>query len=199
MTVNGQTKDFWLRRPGTLDPTFRTIRFGQDAYRLAFDYERKELPFSLKLMDFEVGMDPGTQQASSFTSEVLLNDPQRRVEDRPVTITMNEPLSWWHYTFYQSNYQRERDPQSGRPTGRFVSIFQVRYDPPWCWGTVYGGCLLVVLGTFVQFYMRAGVFSDGGKKQAERDARREAKRQGKPLPPKTTKRKARAADDDEPL
>lgn len=195
MSVDGETKEFWLRRPGALDPTFRTIRVGKKSYRLAFDFERKELPFSLKLVDFEVGMDPGTSQASSFISQVLLNDPQRGVEDKPITISMNEPLTWRHYTFYQSNYQRERDSTTGRPTGRFVSIFQVRYDPPWCWGTVYGGCLLVVLGIFVQFYMRAGVFSDGGKKMAEREARREAKRQGKPLPPR--EKKVRVPDDDE--
>lgn len=194
MTVGTQTKEIWLRRPGALDPVFRTIRFGADAFRLAFDFERKELPFSLKLTDFEVGMDPGTQQASSFKSEVLLNDPARGVEDRAISISMNEPLTWRHYTFYQSNYQRERDPQTKRPTGRFMSIFQVRYDPPWCWGTIYGGCLLVVMGTFVQFYMRAGLFTDGGKKERERAARREARRHGQTLPPETEE-----AADDEPL
>jgi hypothetical protein len=196
LTSGGETREFWLRRPGSLEPAFRTIRVGKGAYRLAFDFERKELPFTLKLVDFEVGMDPGTAQPSSYVSEVLLDDPQRGVEGKPVTITMNEPLTWRHYTFYQSNYQRHVDPQTGRPTGRFMSIFQVRYDPPWCWGTVYGGCALVVLGIFVQFYMRAGVFSDGGKKERERAARREAKRQGKPLPRKT---KAASRDDDEPL
>ena len=30
---------------------------------------------------------------------------------------------------------------------------------------------MVVLGAFVQFYMRAGVFTDGGKRERERAAR----------------------------
>ena len=41
---------------------------------------------------------------------------------------------------------------------------------------VYWRFWTVVLGTFVQFYMRAGVFTDGGKKERERaEARSRAK------------------------
>jgi hypothetical protein len=178
MTVDGATKEFWIRRPGALTPTFQTVHFPKGVYRVSYDYDRKTLPFTLKLTDFEVGMDPGTAQASSFESQVLLTDPQKKVEEKPISISMNQPLTWRDYTFYQSNYDRVRDPRTGRPTGQFMSIFQVRYDPAWCWGTVYLGCLLVVLGTFVQFYMRAGVFTDGGKKERERAARREAARNG---------------------
>ena len=51
-----------------------------------------------------------------------------------------------------------------------MSVFQVATDPgrP----IKYAGCLLVVLGAFVQFYMRAGVFTDGGKRERERAAAR---------------------------
>jgi hypothetical protein len=172
MSANGQTKEFWLRRPGTLSPTFQTVAFPDGSlYRVALDFDRKDLDFSLKLTNFEVGMDPGTNQPSSFSSEVLLTDERRDVTDRPIRISMNEPLTYRDYTFYQSNYDRVRDKATGRPTGQFMSIFQVRYDPDWCWGTVYLGCLLVCLGTFVQFYMRAGLFSDGGKRERERSER----------------------------
>ncbi len=40
----------------------------------------------------------------------------------------------------------------------------------------YLGCLMVVLGAFVQFYMRAGLFTDGGKRERERDAVKAGKR-----------------------
>ena len=58
-----------------------------------------------------------------------------------------------------------------------MSILQVGYDPgrP----IKYAGCLLVVIGAFVQFYMRAGIFTDGGKKERERAAAREARRKAK--------------------
>ncbi len=184
MTVDDQTKEFWLRRANVLTPTFQTVGFPDGSlYRLALDFDRKDLGFHLKLVDFEVGMDPGTSQPSSFTSKVLLTDERHGVKDRPITISMNEPLSYRDYTFYQSNYDRVRDKATGRPTGQFMSIFQVRFDPDWCWGTVYMGCLLVCLGIFVQFYMRAGVFSDGGKRERER-AERARLRKG--LPPLVT-------------
>lgn len=203
MKVGDQTKEFWLRRANVLTPTFQTVAFPDGSlYRLALDFDRKELGFHLKLVDFEVGMDPGTSQPSSFTSKVLLTDERQGVKDRPVTISMNEPLSYRDYTFYQSNYDRVRDKATGRPTGQFMSIFQVRFDPDWCWGTVYMGCLLVCLGIFVQFYMRAGVFSDGGKRERER-AERARLRAG--LPPVAVEnapepvaagRSSRRADDD---
>ena len=39
-------------------------------------------------------------------------------------------------------------------------------------------CLLV-LGIFTQFYMRAGVFTDGGKKERERAARKAVEESGR--------------------
>ena len=48
------------------------------------------------------------------------------------------------------------------------SVLQVGLNPgrP----VMYGGCALVVLGAFVQFYMRAGIFTDGGKREREKAA-----------------------------
>ena len=84
---------------------------------------------------------------------------------------MNHPLDHRGYTFYQSNYIRVRDPHTGQFTGQFQSVFQVATNPgrP----IIYGGCLLVVLGAFLQFYMRAGIFTDGGKRERERRHRRQ--------------------------
>lgn len=171
MTANGVTNEFWLRQTQQPDdpmaPVFRTVQFGKDHYRVALDYVRTEVPFSLKLEDFDVGFDPGTQQASSFTSQVLVNDPEKGVVNEPRTVTMNEPLTWRGFTFYQANYRPMLDPRTDRPSGRFASIFQVRYDP--VWGVTYIGCLLVVIGIFLQFTMRAGVFAHRGKARPEND------------------------------
>lgn len=94
----------------------------------------------------------------------------------PTKITMNNPMIRKNWTFYQTAYEPIVD-RFRQPTGRFKSILTVRYDP--VWPVVYGGCLLVVLGTFVQFYMRAGVFTDGGKKARQRaEARVQPQAQG---------------------
>jgi hypothetical protein len=185
MTVNGHTKEIWLSRSENyLDqPRSRYVTFGDAVYELMFDVDRRPLGFQLKLDDFDTEFEPGTEQPTHFTSQVRLTDSGAGIKDKPYTISMNNPLDHRGFTFYQSNYIRVRDPHTGNFTGQFESIFQVATNPgrP----IIYGGCALVVLGIFIQFYMRAGVFTDGGKKERERA---EAK-----LKKKTAKQEAVAA------
>ncbi|MGP0067774.1 MAG: cytochrome c biogenesis protein ResB, partial [Isosphaeraceae bacterium] len=171
MTVGKESKEVWLRRSLSLDPPAPTfVTFGDGVYAIAYDVDRKPLGFELKLDDFDVGFEPGTEQATKFVSKVRLTDASEGTKDQPHTISMNHPLYHQGYTFYQSRYQPDMDPQTERPTGRFQSIFQVAINPgrP----IIYAGCMLVVLGAFVQFYMRAGLFTDGGKKEREHAAAR---------------------------
>jgi hypothetical protein len=171
MTVGDKTKEIWIQRGESLEaPSFKPVPFGDQLYEIAYDVDRKPLGFELKLDDFEIGFEPGTEQATKFVSKVRLNDPSEGVKDRPYTISMNEPMSHRGYTFYQSRYSPIMDPHTGQRTGQFQSVFQVGLDPgrP----IKYAGCVLIVLGTFIQFYMRAGVFTDGGKRERERAARK---------------------------
>jgi len=169
MTVDGQTKEIWLSRSENLDPPApRLVAFRDSVYQIIYDVDRKPLGFDLKLDDFDTGFEPGTEQATHFVSKVRLTDKSQSIKDQPYTISMNHPLDHRGYTFYQSNYIRVRDPQTRQFTGQFQSVFQVAKNPgrP----IIYTGCILVVLGTFLQFYMRAGVFTDHGKKERERAA-----------------------------
>ncbi len=155
LTVGGETKEVWVRRSASLDPApYERVLFGRKAFDVAFDCERAPLGFSLKLDDFHHGLDPGTDMASDYTSKVLLTDEKAGLKDQPVTITMNHPMTHRKLTFYQSQFHTEGD-------GDFTSIFQVGHDAgrP----LKYAGSLLIVLGAFLQFYMRAGVFSGAGK------------------------------------
>lgn len=160
------TKEFYIRRSATLDPVWQTVTFPSGAYRIAYDAERKPLGFELKMVDFQRGFDPGTEKASKFSSDVMLTDKAAGIRDQPVHISMNEPLTHKGYTFYQSSFIREQDPRSMRETGRVQSVLQVGLNPGR--RVMYAGCLLVVLGAFVQFYMRAGLFTDGGKREQEK-------------------------------
>ncbi len=169
------TKEFWIQRSPGLDPLPQHVEFPSGEYEVAYDADRRPLGCTLKLDDFKVEFDPGTQQASSFVSQVRLTDESQGIKDKKYTISMNEPLSHKGYTFYQSSYIREEDPRTRRFTGRFQSVFQVGIDPGR--SIKYLGCVLIVLGAFVQFYMRAGLFSDGGKREralAEAKARKRA-------------------------
>lgn len=155
MTVAGTTKDFWVRRSPDLKPLYQPVRLGSDLYEVAYDVDRMDLDFEIKLVNFEAGVDPGTEQASSFESQIELTDSKEKVQSKPITISMNNPLIWRGYTFYQSNYIPATD-ESGRRTGDFISVFQVRHDR--VWGITYMGSLIIVIGIFLQFYMRSGAF-----------------------------------------
>ncbi len=162
LTVGNESKQVWIRRPATFDPRYETVSMANGDYQVAYDCRRRELDFTLKLNDFEVGFDPGTKSPSKFVSDVTLIDGQTPPSDH--VIRMNQPLEHRFWTFYQSSYIPEQD-EMGNKTGSYQSVFQVRYDP--VWPVIYGGCLLVVLGTFVQFYMRAGIFTPGTRDHAK--------------------------------
>ena len=111
----------------------------------------------MTLDDFDVGFDPGTRTASSFRSEVRLTDEASGIKDQKHSIYMNNTLDHKGWRFFQTSYRPVIDPRTEQPTGEFVSVFQVAKNPARY--TIYAGCWIVVLGAFIQFYMRAGVFS----------------------------------------
>ena len=159
-------------------PSFKPVPFGDRLFEIAYDVSRRPLDFELKLDKFERDFEPGTEQPTKFVSEVRLSDTSLGVKDEAHTISMNNPLSHRGFTFYQMRYSEIPDPHTGQSTGRFQSVLQVGTDPgrP----IKYAGCALLVLGIFTQFYMRAGVFTDGGKRERERSARKEPKNQTAP-------------------
>lgn len=197
LTVNGATREVWLRKSPDFEIDYKQVAFDDAIYELAFDVDRLKLDFSLTLNDFDVGFDPGTSNASSYKSEVTLTDERARAKETPHTISMNNVLDHGGWRFFQTSYQRDRkDP------GKFISVFQVAKNPARV--VIYGGCVIVVLGAFVQFYMRAGVFSDGGRRDKERaasQARRllEAKQRAADPAPTKQPTRPKPAEDFEPL
>ncbi len=171
MTVGDITHEIWIQRSEAPDgSSFKPVPFGDRLFEIAYDVDRRPLGFDLKLDKFEVGFEPGTEQATKFVSKVRLDDPTEGIKDQPHTISMNEPMAHRGFKFYQMRYSAIQDPHTGQRTGQFQSVFQVGFDPgrP----IKYAGCIILVLGIFAQFYMRAGVFSDGGKRARERAARK---------------------------
>lgn len=96
--------------------------------------------FSLRLLKFEVGRYQGTLRASSYQS--LVDVPGQG----PVLISMNEPLKFRGFTFYQASFNED---EAGRPV---ASILSVNRDPGrWI---KYLGSLLIVFGTIHMFYFK---------------------------------------------
>ena len=168
MTVKGVTRPISLLRTRTILPgreNWVRIDFPDANYRACFDFDHYSFPFSLTLKRFEPGRDPGSSNPATFRSDVTLSDAERGIRDEPEAIFMNNPLTHRGWTFYQSSFEKVDDPDTGQPKGAYASVFQVHYDP--AWKIIYSGCLLVVIGIVLQFTMRAGLFSDGGRRESE--------------------------------
>ncbi|MCJ7811830.1 cytochrome c biogenesis protein ResB, partial [bacterium] len=123
---------------------FIHIREGEVADRITtlkmgYEYRSIPLPFSLKLNDFEITRYPGSDQPSSFTSQVLLIDQEKEIQ-RPYSIYMNHILNYRGYRFYQASYD---DDEMG-------TILSVSRDP----GTpvTYCGYFLLFFALLANFF-----------------------------------------------
>jgi cytochrome c-type biogenesis protein CcsB len=79
--------------------------FEKDGIRLKMAYGSASipLPFSIKLLDFQMERYPGSNSPSSFASEVVLIDPSKDLE-MPFRIFMNNILKYGGFRFFQSGY-----------------------------------------------------------------------------------------------
>ena len=117
---------------------------GGETLSLAYASKQRQLPFSLHLVQFKVGFDPGTEKPASYASDVYYRDAVQGTQV-PVHIGMNQPLHYKGYTVYQASYEPE-------PDGKYVSVFSVGEDPG-IW-LKYGGAIILVLGIIFMFWFK---------------------------------------------
>ena len=91
------------------------------------------LPFSIKLEDFELKRYPGSMTPSSYSSRVVLMDKEQNLT-KPYHIYMNHILDHRNYRFFQSSY----DPDEKG------TVLSVNHDPG-TWPT-YIGYLILTIG-----------------------------------------------------
>ncbi|MBI3925578.1 MAG: cytochrome c biogenesis protein ResB [Armatimonadetes bacterium] len=109
-----------------------------DPLVLGYGLKTADTGVQVRLKDFRIGYDPGTENPASYSSVVEVDGVEH-------VIAMNEPMVQKGYTFFQSSYS-EID---GQP---ILSIFSVAYDPGI--QIKYVGCFILVLGITVMFYMK---------------------------------------------
>jgi hypothetical protein len=184
LTVDRESRECWvLGRPVQLAPQpvaleSQVVRSGKRMVSLRMPLESVPLGFSIRLLDFERRLDPGTSQPSHYSSYVDLVDrdrPAKKYNREPVWITMNAPINFEDpsngrgYRLYQEGFGPQGEQyRPGHPMyNRYVSdteakdnlywsVLTVNYDPGR--GVKYAGCLLVVAGIATMFYMRAYFF-----------------------------------------
>jgi hypothetical protein len=103
-------------------------------------------PFSLTLLKATHTVYPGTDIPKDFRSRVRIDNPSAH-EQREVEISMNHPLRYGGYTYYQ--YQMDAGQvaqQAGRTPSSVLSVVR---NPSWL--TPYVGCGMVGLGLMIQF------------------------------------------------
>jgi hypothetical protein len=121
-------------------PDAQSLSANGRAYRLIMRPRRFYKQFALTLLDFAHDRYAGTDIPKNFSSRVRLVDLERG-ENREVLISMNDPLRYRGFTFYQSGFDNNDK----------TTILQVVKNPAML--LPYIACGLVALGLLVQFSM----------------------------------------------
>jgi hypothetical protein len=168
------------REPPRHDQKFVVAEGPRRIVRLAMPWNRIELGFQIRLDDFQMQLDPGTSQASSYASSVRfrgLDDRALAPKDAPVLISMNAPVDFVDpatqrsYRLFQESYAGpflpgdatfdDNVPSDDLRPELYSSTLTVNYDPGRAAKMI--GCLLVTAGIAVMFYMRAYFFTSPEK------------------------------------
>lgn len=140
ITVAEEPQELWLRRN---DPEhgLRTIKTPEGLLVVSFANERRRLDFSLELLSFRRGLYPGGTRDASYSSLVRLVDKARGIDEEH-EISMNHPLSYGGFSFYQADFQ-------AMAGGKAASVLKVAYDP----GRLlkYVGSAMLCLGISLMF------------------------------------------------
>ncbi len=104
-----------------------------------------ELPFSIKLENFELERYPGSMTPASYSSDVVLIDKEQDI-NMPYKIYMNHILDHRNYRFFQSSYDQD---EKG-------TVLSVNHDP----GTLptYIGYILLTIGMIWSLFAPSGRF-----------------------------------------
>ncbi len=113
-------------------------------YTVGYMNQRRNIGSFIQLLDFKIQRYMGSTRAKEYESVVMV-DGQKKI-----TISMNEPLMYKGWTFYQSSFEED---DNGKIQ---ASILAVNRDPGrW---VKYLGSFLIVLGIFALFYLRREKF-----------------------------------------
>ncbi|GAA4237390.1 cytochrome c biogenesis protein CcsA [Postechiella marina] len=148
VTTNNETKTVGLLGGKGMNNAFKQIKVG--GLDFAFKYGSKifDLPFKVKLNDFEAERYPGTERGySAYSSKITVLDEQEG--DFDYKIFMNNILDHRGYRFFQSGF----DPDEKG------TILSVNHD---YWGSLitYIGYFLLYAGMLAILFVKGSRFDD---------------------------------------
>jgi len=161
LTIDKESKEFWLAKPkpGMPDRSRAVVEVGGEKLMFHFGDQTIDLPFEVKLLRAEETTDPGSSQAASYSSFVMVKDKPSKDRNGPPPseaeyyITMNEPMKYDGYKFFQTGMNTKSldpDPETLRPVA--ISTFTVSSDP----GLMlkYLGSIFLAMGIVMMFYTK---------------------------------------------
>ncbi len=143
LTLNGQTKRVKLPGKRGQKGISKLEDFGDTVVTLEYGSKILQLPFSIKLRDFQLDRYPGSMAPSSYASEVTIIKDKENYDYR---IFMNRTLHEGNFLFFQSSYDQD---EKG-------TILSVNNDPG-KWPT-YLGYFLLTVGLLLNFFDKKSRF-----------------------------------------
>lgn len=101
-----QTKQIGLRGGKGYKGETSTFEINGIQVQLTYGAKIIQLPFAIKLDEFQLERYPGSNSPSSYASEVVLIDQEKGIET-PYRIYMNNVLNHRGYRFFQSSYDKD--------------------------------------------------------------------------------------------
>ncbi|MDO7173236.1 cytochrome c biogenesis protein [Mariniflexile sp. AS56] len=145
VSSNGETKRIGLLGGKGMNNAFKQVSVGGLDFAFKYGSKIMELPFAVKLNDFEAERYPGTENGySAYSSEVTVVDEKEGSYD--YKIFMNNILDHGGYRFFQSSF----DPDEKG------TILSVNHD--------YWGSLITYIGYFLLYFgLMAILFTKGSR------------------------------------
>ena len=184
--MDGRSKKLWIEgvTPTPIDMPLedsqrKIVKGKKRSVVITMPRDEIDLGFDVYLNKFTRKLDPGTSQPSHYSSEVdflELNETTKAKKQKKlqedVLISMNAPVDFADpktgisYRLFQSSFNGPFEPGNplferivGEDLDRerlFLSVLSINHDPGR--GLKYVGSLLIVLGIFIMYYMRAYFF-----------------------------------------
>ncbi|WP_418186323.1 cytochrome c biogenesis protein CcsA [Aliarcobacter vitoriensis] len=145
LEVSLNDKKELIRIPGQRGQMGMPRELTFDKYSVTLEYGSKfiELPFAIRLNEFQLDRYPGSMAPSSYASEVTVIKDDKTYDYR---IFMNRTLSEGNFLFFQSSYFPDE-------TGTVLSV----NNDPGKWPT-YFGYFLLTLGLALNFFDKKSRF-----------------------------------------
>ena len=144
--ANGKTQEIRVTgRKGEAGQA-QVLMLGKTHIAISYGSRLETLPFSLKCNDFILEKYPGTENPSSYASEVSLTDPSANLTENH-RIFMNNILSYRGYRFFQSSFDQDE-------SGTYLSV---NHDFGGTWIS-YFGYILLTIGLIMTFFDKKSRF-----------------------------------------